>query len=226
MRIKHLSLILLLSVFITVLTAVELPVQTVIPVSVSVTGDVSRPGVYTLTTMNRVSEALARADYTPAALPASDQLMPGTIPQGITGFRLPATTDTTKAVVLGNRNITLLRQGQQQSLDLLRFMRLGELSQNPYLKDGDVIIVNPVQSVISLQGSVRKAGDYEFKQGDTLKDLLDLALGVTEEADLRHVKLYRYKENFIDYELLEINAAGYPQTVNAALDMLLAPGDR
>ncbi|MBM4400242.1 MAG: hypothetical protein FJ041_07950, partial [Candidatus Cloacimonetes bacterium] len=36
----------------------ELTGQNVIPVSVSVTGDVKKPGVYILTTMNRVSEAL------------------------------------------------------------------------------------------------------------------------------------------------------------------------
>jgi len=226
MRIRNTVLILLLSVLLTALAAIELPIQTGIPASVSVTGDVARPGVYTLTTTNRVSEVLARAEIESAVLPASQQLVPGAMQQNITGYRLPAIANTTKAVVFSNRNITLLRQGQKQTLDLLRFMRLGELDQNPYLKDGDVIIVNPVQSVVSLQGSVRRPGDYEHRQGDTLKDLLELALGVMEEADLRHIKLYRYKENFIDYELTELNAAGYPQTVNATLNMILQPGDR
>lgn len=227
MRIKHLALILwLLPVFMTVLTAVEITSQTMIPVSVSVTGDVAQPGIYTLTTMNRVSEVLRLATRVSLAPQTPENLMPGQPLSGSGGFRLPATSDTMEIAVFGNRNITLLRRGEKQSLDLLKYIRLGDIAQNPYLKDGDVIIVNSVQSVITLQGSVRRAGDYEFKQGDTLNDLLDLALGAKEEADLRHVMLFRYKEDFVEYDKLELDASGYPGTVNEALNMPLMPGDR
>jgi len=206
--------------------AAENSAPVLIPASVSVTGDVARPGIYNLTTMNRVSEALQRANYVSNALPTTQQLSPDMGMSGLTQFRLPTTEDTTQVTVFSSRNITLLRQGQKQILDLLKYMRLGDISQNPYLKDGDVIIVNPVQTVISLQGSVRKPGDYEFRAGDTLKDILDLALGVAEEADLRHVILYRYKADFTEFDKSEINASGYPNTVNSALNTALMPGDR
>jgi protein involved in polysaccharide export with SLBB domain len=134
--------------------------------------------------------------------------------------------DTVKAEVFGRRNITLVRQGQKQTLDLLKFYRTGDDTQNPYLRDGDVIIVNPVRAVITLEGSFNKAGDYEFRSGDTLKDMLDLALGVTEEADLRHVMLYSYPDSDNEFVKTGLDLSGYPEVNSTVLKLQLKAGDR
>jgi hypothetical protein len=58
-------------------------------------------------------------------------------------FRIPASSDTTRLMIYRYRSVILIREGKRQVLDLLRFQRLGDISQNPYLRDGDVIQVAP-----------------------------------------------------------------------------------
>lgn len=227
MKIKLVVIFLLmLSALFAVTPAVEVKSEYLIPVSVSITGDVKEPGIYTLTTMNRVSEALALASIQAYALSSAQQVPAEKLSLGKTTFKLPSSVDSVQATVYGQRSIILNRQGQRQVLDMLKFFRLGDISQNPFLKDGDIIIVTPVNTVISIQGSVRRPGDYEFREGDTLKDLLDLTLGMTEDADLRHVLLYRYNDDFTEFEKSELNISGYPNTITPALQTVMKHGDR
>ncbi len=218
-------LFVLLSTSVCLLQALEIPDQDFIPVSVSVTGDVNRPGIYTLTTTNRVSEALSMANPKLSTF-TTDQDIIRQSGLNLSKFRLPASADSTVTTSYGMRTIILNRQGVKHTLDLLKYYRLGDVSQNPYLKDGDVIIVNPPQSVITIQGGVHRPGDYEYREGDTLKELLDIALGTTENADLKHVSLYRYRDDFVKFDKSELNISNYPQQSNDALEMVLKPGDR
>ncbi|MBM4399180.1 MAG: SLBB domain-containing protein, partial [Candidatus Cloacimonetes bacterium] len=141
-------------------------------------------------------------------------------------MKLPSLKDSVAADIYGQRNITLIRQGQKQTLDLLKYYRLGDITQNPYLIDNDVIVISPVVETVTLQGSIRRPGEYEYCDGDKLKDLLDIALGVMDDADLRHLILYRYKDGFTEFDKIEINASGYPKKPNSALETPLNAGDR
>jgi protein involved in polysaccharide export with SLBB domain len=230
MRIKLLLLLtVILSAVVLQVYAVDISsqnLQNVVPVSVSVTGDVARPGIYTLTAMNRLSEALDMANLDIAGLkqsfiPALSKDLPS-----LSAARTPETRDTVKAEVFGNRKVVLERQGQKQVLDLLKFYRTGDISQNPFLRDGDVIFVTPVRAVVTVDGSVKKPGDYEFRDTDTLKDLLDLALGATEDADLSHIMLFRYKGDFSEFDKLDIDASSYPEPGSSSLAMPINSGDR
>jgi polysaccharide export outer membrane protein len=227
MKTKIALSIILLSLTLSIcLPALENTNQILIPVSISVTGDVQKPGIYTLSNLNRISEALAMADVMsiPNPLIQQQNLLPADV--GIPKLKHPTPSDTSKVTVFGQRNITLNRFGQKQTLDLLKFFRLGDISQNPFLKDGDVIIVNPARSMVTLTGAVRKAGDYEFKDGDTVKDILDLAMGTTEDADLKHVLLYRYKADFLEFDKSVLDLKGYPDITNNLLLEKLQSGDR
>jgi protein involved in polysaccharide export with SLBB domain len=230
MRIKLLLLpAALLAMAILQLSAVDVTsqnLQNIIPVSVSVTGDVVKPGIYTLTTMNHVSEALNMANLDATQLQKSITPDLANTEISLPKVNLPETTDTAKTEVFGNRKVILDRQGQRQVLDLLKFYRLGDISQNPFLKDGDVIIVSPARIIVTVEGSVSKPGDYEYRETDTLKDLLDLALGVTEGADLAHVMLFRYKGDFSEFDKLEIDASSYPEQSSNVLATTIKPGDR
>lgn len=208
------------------LSAQTVAVPQVIPVSVSITGDVANPGIYTLTTMNRVSEALNMAELKTAALsvPNVQDMSQKGVATGAVKPTVPK--DTLRTAVIGKRSVTLVRQGQRQNLDMLRFYRMGDLTQNPYLKDGDVILVNPAQSVVTLQGGIRNPGDYEFRAGDSIRGLLDLALGVSEEADLSKAILYRYRPNLVEFDKTNLDLSGYPSGANPLLDMQLQAGDR
>jgi len=220
------GLIFLLLALCFALPALEITTQDMIPVSVSVTGDVQNPGIYTLSNLNRVTEALALADI--MTLPKAPMLQSNTLPTALTIPKpsLNVPSDTVEAKVYGQRNVILNRKGQKQTLDLLKFFRLGDISQNPFLNDGDVIVVNPVHNTVSLDGAVNKPGNYEFKTGDTVGDILDLAFGITEDADLKHVMLYRYKADYLEFDKTELDLSGYPDGNNSAMAQTLQPGDR
>lgn len=212
----------LLSALCLTLSAVEVTASDLIPVSVSVTGNVKNPGIYTLTNLNRVSEALAMADTELYPAAVLQRQIPLTTGLSIPKAKALVRPDTAEVTVFGQRNIILTRLGQKQSLDMLKYLRLGAIDQNPFLRDGDVIFVSPVSSTITLDGAVNKPGDYEFKKEDTVKDILDLALNVTEDADLKHVMLYRYKDDFLEFDKSELDLSGYP----ASLSLKLQSGDR
>lgn len=77
-----------------------------------------------------------------------------------------------------HRNV-LIRQvsGAMVKVDLARFLQLGELEHNPTVRDGDVIQVPTIDETVSITGQVAFPGIYEFRQGETLAELVRLANG-------------------------------------------------
>lgn len=220
MRIKSLFLILLLAW--AALSAVDLPQLPVgyTPISVSITGYVDKPGIYTLSTSSRLSDAIELS---------RDQLMntnpllsAGTIPETRPWKAAP---DSIQTDLQALRSIRFTRSGKSETLDLLKYYRTGELSQNPLLKDGDAIHIPAVIKTVSVQGKVNKPGDYEFITGDKLGTLLDLAQGITPGADLARVILYRYGADHRSFStrLIDLSAM---QSNSAVADLPLEEGDR
>ena len=79
--------------------------------------------------------------------------------------------------------------------DLVLFNWTGRLEHNPYVLEGDVIFV-PVQlDSVSLSGSVNHPGDYEYKDGDTLKDLIQIAGGLTSQANMSMAEIVRFERD-------------------------------
>lgn len=96
------------------------------------------------------------------------------------------------------RNIKIIsKNGTTGNYDLLSFFRKGDLKQNPYLKDGDIVLVNPVNKVIAIMGHILYPATYEFKEGETLNDLIDLAGGFTYKARKDSIELIRFAEDGI-----------------------------
>jgi protein involved in polysaccharide export with SLBB domain len=76
------------------------------------------------------------------------------------------------------RNIVLRRQnGDSVRVDLARFQQLGDLDANPALREGDVLVVPTPEQRIYLYGVTRFPGTYEFRPGDSLAGLLEIANG-------------------------------------------------
>ncbi|MGD1047459.1 MAG: SLBB domain-containing protein [Candidatus Krumholzibacteriaceae bacterium] len=80
------------------------------------------------------------------------------------------------------RLITVERGGKEIRVDLLRFVQQGDLGNNPFLRSGDRVHVPPAGWHATIQGQVKKPGNYEIIEGETVADLIDLAAGFTTEA--------------------------------------------
>ena len=86
------------------------------------------------------------------------------------------------------------RSGASAAFDLLRYRRLGDLAQNPYLGDGDAITVARFDSLdvgatVRVMGDVAFPGVYEWREGDTAAGLVALASGPTSGTDTRTVRV-------------------------------------
>ncbi len=97
------------------------------------------------------------------------------------------------------RNIKIVsKDGTTGVYDLLSFLRNGDFKQNPYLKDGDVVIIERVNKIVSIMGLVLYPATYEFREGETINDLINLAGGLTYKARKDSIELIRFDEDGIN----------------------------
>ncbi len=76
------------------------------------------------------------------------------------------------------RNITVNRGDETFTFDLYDILISGNGDLNSFLiKEGDSVYVNPIGSVATVQGSVKRPGIYELKDSETVQDLYDYAGG-------------------------------------------------
>ena len=129
--------------------------------SVIVVGEVNRPGNYFIPSTAGVVAAIARAG---------------------------GPTDRA-----GLRNVHIRRGGADRidSLDLYDFFLTGRITDTITLADFDVILVNPVQKRVGIDGAVRRPGQYELKAGETFDDLFRFSGGLLSEAFTRNITIER-----------------------------------
>ncbi len=94
------------------------------------------------------------------------------------------------------RNIELKRQGALvRRLDLYDMLIRGDTTDDARLLPGDTIFVPPVGSTVTVDGEVHRPAIYETKSEKSIADLVQLAGGLTPEADTSKVALTRIDES-------------------------------
>ena len=82
------------------------------------------------------------------------------------------------------RDIKLKRaDGEIIHIDLLKFRTTGDLTEDPYLKNDDVLIFAPAdleRNFFTISGAVNKPGKFNFVDGDKLADAIELAQGINK----------------------------------------------
>lgn len=90
------------------------------------------------------------------------------------------------------RSIQVKRGGQLvKTLDLYNLLLNGDSSQDLRLQSGDVVLIPPIGTTVSISGEVLRPAIYELKDGAKASDVLHLAGGLTPEADPRTGRLER-----------------------------------
>ena len=90
------------------------------------------------------------------------------------------------------RNIQLKRRGQLvRKLDLYDMLIRGNTADDAKLLPGDVIFVPPVGPTVTIDGEVHRPAIYETRNGYSVADAIQLAGGLTPEADTAKVELTR-----------------------------------
>lgn len=118
------------------------------------------------------------------------------------------------------RNIQLSRAGKTRALDLYKYMKNPTDGSYYDIQNNDVIFVPMATKVVAIQGAVRRPMSYELLDGEGLKDLLEYAGGLTDDAYTDYLQIQRYKNGFP--ELLEYNLRN---VLEGGQIVPLAPGD-
>ena len=145
---------------------------------VHVSGAVPDPGRHVVRAVARVSDALEAASMEE---PVSS-LLPYAAGEDASG-----TTDLRPAY----RGVRVEhRDGTARSVDLARYFATGDTRYNPYLRDGDRVVLPafaPLREGAFVSGAVLRPGVYDLRAGDTVLDLAAVA-GATDAASFRLVR--------------------------------------
>jgi protein involved in polysaccharide export with SLBB domain len=109
------------------------------------------------------------------------------------------------------RNISLKRDGTIiKEFDLYELIRYGNNSSDQTLKNGDIIVVNPLVKQVSIKGFVNNPAIYELKLNESYENLIDFTTGFNAKANTKAIVLKRYENNSI--KVLNLNDEEFYKT--------------
>ena len=167
---------------------------------VSIVGAVARPGLYVASGVVRVSELIRQARV------VGREASRRNIRVVKTGSLASRDWDQIKELARTGdiRGLATL----SHRVDLELYGVTGDSRYNPFIEDGDVVIVPPRRGSVAVQGAVQRPGVYEFVEGDRVSDLLILALGPAPDYDEDRVQLFRFTEDMIAMHTHPVNMEG------------------
>lgn len=90
------------------------------------------------------------------------------------------------------RNIQVLRNGRKiAGVDVYGFLFDGKSGSDIRLQEGDVIIVPPYETLVKVEGNVKRPMLYELKPDETIQNILDYAGGFASDAYADMLRLAR-----------------------------------
>ncbi len=121
-----------------------------------------------------------------------------------------------------DRNVKLIRaNGEVKFIDLAKFRLTGDFSNNPYLKNDDIIVFpydNLHNTFIDISGAVNSPKKFQFVEGDKLSDAILFAGGINSAY-----------ENVTEAEISRLSYSGNSEdviTIKISDNPLLKNGDR
>jgi polysaccharide biosynthesis/export protein len=103
--------------------------------------------------------------------------------------------------VTGSRRRVSIRRnnGSELTADLVLYELTGNMTHNPYVLDGDLITVPFAETVVTINGAVRRPGAYELIKTKDLTEALELAGGFTSAvARTLPIRLIRRNEKQVE----------------------------
>jgi len=95
-----------------------------------------------------------------------------------------------------NRMIQLRRNGDTKIVDLFQYKYNGDINQNPFLMENDVIFVPLKKWEVEIEGPLKKPGTYELVGKTNLANVIDLAGGFSTGVSLHQpIHVVRYNDD-------------------------------
>lgn len=181
---------------------------------------------YSLTSLEKYVESLIQQYYS-FSNPSFSLELPGTFSVTVKG-EVNSTTEVNSwglsrlSDVVGSatkyadsRSIIIESEdGQINTYDLFAALKLGDLSQNPKLKSGDIITLKRAKRIVTLTGNVYKPGIYQLLDGDTVDDLINnYGGGLLNSSDKDNITISRFAEN--TYKNIKVDKEKNLELLNA-----------
>ena len=161
-----------------------------------VTGAVLNEGGYIIHPTTRVSDLIELAGG------FTDELRGTTFQDEVGGKKVTRVRQIIEQST-ARRSIRLHhRDGTTETVDLDMFLSTGDVAHNPYVRMGDVIHVRYRDTAVYIFGAVNQEGEQEYRPGDTVEDLVNLAKGIRLDAPLIRAELWRFKEGTEEDEVI------------------------
>jgi protein involved in polysaccharide export with SLBB domain len=84
---------------------------------------------------------------------------------------------------------------ESHRVDVTMYEATGLSRYNPFIEDGDIVVVSASQGRIGALEAVQNPGFFEFVEGDHISDLLTIAMGPSRHYDREHVYLFRFADD-------------------------------
>lgn len=97
------------------------------------------------------------------------------------------------------RNIQLSRGGKTSILDLYAYMTKPDAKIGYDLQNNDVLFVPVAQKIVTLEGAVNRPMRYELIDGESLKDVIAYAGGLTYNAYQENAQIERREDGEVKY---------------------------
>ncbi len=144
---------------------VSLSLRHLRPMKVSVIGEVLSAGIQTTTALQRVSEVIDHSG----------------------GFKQSSS--------LRNIEIRTATGALRTRADLVRYYALGDLSANPTVESGDVIVVPTAKTYVLVSGSVASPQRVEYVKEDSLSTVIALCGGFLPASNKDSIEIARFPDN-------------------------------
>lgn len=120
------------------------------------------------------------------------------------------------------RKVRLSRSGQEPNqIDLYDLLLGGDKSKDIRLQDGDTIFIPLIGPVVGVAGNVKRPAIYEMAGPMTLRQVLDLAGGVTFGGWLQRVQVERVHNHerriVVDLDISQAGTDGQPSPAESTL---------
>ena len=105
------------------------------------------------------------------------------------------------------RNIQMSRGGKTTRMDLYKYMTEPNANGNYDLQNGDVMFVPVAEKLVTIEGAVNRPMRYEMVAGETVKDLIRYAGGLTYNVYPDYLQIERFANgeiNILEYDLADV----------------------
>ena len=116
------------------------------------------------------------------------------------------------------RDIKLIRNNEEIfSFDLYDLLVRGDRSKDVTIEAGDTLLIKAASQFVEINGAVKRPAIYEILEGETLRDLVDFALGFDQTANKSNISV-----SFLDLNeaaIVKKNISSLEQSLESALSV-------